>query len=64
MCDIYMTSLVMTWVSSLLPAFSDELGFIVDNKTNVLVFPFSDDLFSSLIVRLGVHKGMEWNEIE
>ena len=58
-----MTSLVTTWISSLLPTFSDKLRFVVDNKTNVLVFPFSDDLFSLLIVTFNDEAGFVTNSV-
>ena len=58
-----MTSLVTTWISSLLPTFSDELGFVANNKTNVLVFPFSDDLFSLLIVTFNDEAGFVTNSV-
>ena len=53
----------MTWISSLLYAFSDELEFVAANKTNAQNFPFSDNLFSSLIVTFNDEMGFVTNSV-
>ena len=45
--DISIKLLVMTCILSLLATFSDELGFVADNDTDVYDFLFSDKLFLS-----------------
>ena len=48
-------------ILSLLYAFSNEIGFIANNKTNSHRFPFNDDLFSSLNVTFRDETGFVTN---
>ena len=51
------------FISSLLYAFSDEIGFVANNKTNGHCFPFIDDLFSSLNITFSDETGFVTNSM-
>ena len=51
------------FISLLLYAFSDKIGFVANNKTNGHCFPFIDDLFSSLNITFSDEMGFVTNSM-
>ena len=61
--DISIKLLVTTCILSQLATFSDELGFVANNDTDVYDFIFSDDIFSSLFATFSDEIGFVTNSV-